>query len=536
MTVTRSGTDGAATPATSPATAPPPAPGTPSSLATRLGSLVSSIRSGFEGTPGRMRAVAAVTVLAAVVFGLLAGYSFRAADGALARAKANTDQLIRVQAIQNHVVQADADATNAFLVGGLEPAAQRADYTDCHLLGVPADRRGRQEPACRRGGAGRTERGARRVREHDRAGAGEQPPGTADRLPVPQGRQRRAARQALPPLKNLVDANNARAAEEFDNAGKAAVWLVVAGLLTLLVLGLGMFWLARRTRRYLNVPLAAAAAIVFVALVRGCHRPVRRRQQGRHRAGRCLRRHPVHGAGAHRRLRRQVQREPDADRPRLGCGLRDRLEGRGRGRPASDPRPRTEPGGRRPRHVAVGPVRDRARKRSGSSTTVGDWDGAVAWPRPRRPAPATSRSRSSTTARGRSCRRSARTRHPISTRPVAGCPSPLSWASSQGSWPPSSPGGASRSGWRSTDDPPPRRSGRPGHGGDALAGRRLLVRGRLRRPRQSRRRARHPRPPRAAPRLPRPPLAPTSRPPTACGPTPPTTPSRLPGRCRPGRT
>ena len=36
---------------------------------------------------------------------------------------------MRIQAIQTDVVQADADATNAFL-GGLEPAAQREDYTE----------------------------------------------------------------------------------------------------------------------------------------------------------------------------------------------------------------------------------------------------------------------------------------------------------------------------------------------------------------------------------------------------------------------
>ena len=269
MTVTRSGTVGAATPATSPATAPPPAPGTPSSLATRLGSLVSSIRSGFEGTPGRMRAVAAVTVLAAVVFGLLAGYSFRAADGALSRAKANTDQLIRVQAIQNHVVQADADATNAFLVGGLEPAAQRADYTDSissasQLIAEAA----KSQPADGEALGALNEALVAYASTIEQARAN-------NRQALPIGSQylkdasAELRAQALPPLKNLVDANNARAAEEFDNAGKAAVWLVVAGLLTLLVLGLGMFWLARRTRRYLNVPLATAAAIVFVALVLG---------------------------------------------------------------------------------------------------------------------------------------------------------------------------------------------------------------------------------------------------------------------------
>ena len=46
----------------------------------------------------------------------------------LYRAEADTNQLIRVQQIQTNLLIADATATNAFLVGGLEPPAQRAQY------------------------------------------------------------------------------------------------------------------------------------------------------------------------------------------------------------------------------------------------------------------------------------------------------------------------------------------------------------------------------------------------------------------------
>ena len=67
---------------------------------------------------------------------LAAGQAFRSADGALERAGANADQLVRIQAIQTNLVQADADATNAFLVGGLEPAGQRADYDGGDRVGL----------------------------------------------------------------------------------------------------------------------------------------------------------------------------------------------------------------------------------------------------------------------------------------------------------------------------------------------------------------------------------------------------------------
>ena len=37
---------------------------------------------------------------------------------------------MRVQDIQTSLLRADALATNAFLVGGLEPAEQRAEYDE----------------------------------------------------------------------------------------------------------------------------------------------------------------------------------------------------------------------------------------------------------------------------------------------------------------------------------------------------------------------------------------------------------------------
>ncbi len=74
---------------------------------------------------------------------------------------------------------------------------------------------------------------------------------------------------ALPALTNLVEANNDRVAEEFDNAGNAAWWLAISGLLALTILVLALVWLARRTRRYVNVPLAAGAVVVLVTLLIG---------------------------------------------------------------------------------------------------------------------------------------------------------------------------------------------------------------------------------------------------------------------------
>ena len=235
----------------------------------RLEAVRSSPRAGLAGTPGRLRALGALTVLAALLFGLAAGQAFRSADGALERAAANSDQLVRIQAIQTNVVQADADATNAFLVGGLEPAAQRADYTTAiasasRLIAEAAQHQPADGPAL--GALNQSLIAYASEIEQARANNRQALPIGAQYLKDASANLRS---DALPLLKNLVDANNERVAEEFDRAGRALLWLVVPGVLTLLVLGLALVWLARRTRRYVNLLLAAAALIVLVTLVVG---------------------------------------------------------------------------------------------------------------------------------------------------------------------------------------------------------------------------------------------------------------------------
>jgi hypothetical protein len=248
-----------------PAHAPAPTPGAHG----RLDAVRSSLRAGLAGTPGRLRGLGALTVLAAVVFGLAAGQAFRSADGALERAAANSEQLVRIQAIQTSVVQADADATNAFLVGGLEPAGQRADYTTAiasasRLIAEAAQHQPADGPAL--GALNQALIAYASEIEQARANNRQALPIGAQYLKDASATLRS---DALPLLKNLGDANNERVAEEFDRAGQAVLWLVVAGLLTLLVLVLALLWLARRTRRYVNLPLAAAAVIVLVTLVVG---------------------------------------------------------------------------------------------------------------------------------------------------------------------------------------------------------------------------------------------------------------------------
>jgi hypothetical protein len=223
----------------------------------------------MAGTPGRMRAVGIAAVVATLLFGLAAGQAFRTADGALGRAAANSDQLVRIQAIQTNVVQADADATNAFLVGGLEPAAQRADYTEAvasasELIAEAAQNQPADGTAL--GALNRSLVSYTSQVEQARANNRQALPIGAQYLKAASADLRA---DALPLLANLGEANNARVTQEFDRAARSAIWLVAGGLLALVVLVLSLVWLARRTRRYVNVPLAAAALLVLVTVVLG---------------------------------------------------------------------------------------------------------------------------------------------------------------------------------------------------------------------------------------------------------------------------
>ena len=57
----------------------------------------------------------------------------------------------------------------------------------------------------------------------------------------------------------LVDANEKRVDTEFDNVGYGTIWVVAGGVVALVVFVITLRWLARRTHRYVNVPIAAAA-------------------------------------------------------------------------------------------------------------------------------------------------------------------------------------------------------------------------------------------------------------------------------------
>jgi hypothetical protein len=235
-----------------PAPAPPPA----SRLAGR-----------FQDTPGRMRLVSAALVVVGLLVGLLAAQSFWTVDGALQRAGENAAQLVRLQDIQTRLVRADADATNAFLVGGLEPVEQRRDYDEAVArASEQVAFAARAQPAD--GEALAALNGA--IQDYT---ATVQVARANNRQALPVGAQylRNASAslraEALPLLDSLGQANQARAEAEFAAARRNWLGAVVACVLGLGILVAASVWLARRTHRYVSVPVVGAAAVVVLVLV-----------------------------------------------------------------------------------------------------------------------------------------------------------------------------------------------------------------------------------------------------------------------------
>jgi hypothetical protein len=252
MTLTAPGQPVTAT--ADPVTAPPSA----------LAVLRQAARSAFEGTPGRMRLYGAIAIVGCLVFGLFAFIAASSRAGALSSARSDAAQLVRVQAIRTNLVFADANLTNAFLVGGLEPPAARSAYEQ----GIAT--------------ASRTLADASGVDTHDAAALAEvndvitrytglvESARSNNRLGYPLGAAylRQAATllrtSALPALEDLGKTEQRRVDDAYSASARAMIWLVIGLLAGLAMLLVTQVWLSARTRRLINLPLLAATGGVLV--------------------------------------------------------------------------------------------------------------------------------------------------------------------------------------------------------------------------------------------------------------------------------
>ncbi|MDN5727254.1 MAG: hypothetical protein L0G99_15185 [Propionibacteriales bacterium] len=216
-------------------------------------------------TPQLLRIWMLISVASALVFGLVTMLTMINTADAQTRAADNTAQMIRVQEIQAKLLRADALATNAFLIGGLEPADQRADYDaaldDTSRLIVEASQ---AQPADREALIALNQvvtdyaAAMEQARANNRQGL---PAGAAYLEQASTGL--RAG--AMPVVDSLVQANESRATDEMDSLN--APWLVVLGIICILAQIGCCVWCARRFRRVVNVPLLISTALMALTWI-----------------------------------------------------------------------------------------------------------------------------------------------------------------------------------------------------------------------------------------------------------------------------
>lgn len=219
----------------------------------------------FSGTPGRMRLFGLIGIIAALALGASSVNALLSSRSAVERAAVNTEQVVRVQSIQVDLLRADALATSAFLIGGLESPASRASYEQA-MSSVASNI---AAAAAAQPADGRA-LGTLSAEVQAYAALVEQARSN-NRLGLPIGAQylREASSglraDAIPVVSAISEANRERATDEFERSN-SSLWLFIgaAGILVLVAVAV---WLARRTHRYINAPLTAGIALLLVALV-----------------------------------------------------------------------------------------------------------------------------------------------------------------------------------------------------------------------------------------------------------------------------
>ena len=230
------------------------------------------LRELFAGTPGRMRLFAGACAVACVLFGIGSGLSAWSSASAVQRAQANTEQVVRADTLAANLLLADATATNSYLRGGSQNAQDRQTYDDAlaeatRLVAQAAA--AQPQDAAALAALNSTIEDYSELAEHARAA-------NRQGLVVGQRYQQEASSglrsQSMPLITAVRDANTSRLVVG-DGIGETnwpvlqLVAQLLLGLLIVAALLLLWRWLARRTRRKVNVGVASAGALILVGLL-----------------------------------------------------------------------------------------------------------------------------------------------------------------------------------------------------------------------------------------------------------------------------
>jgi hypothetical protein len=222
------------------------------------------IADAFAGTPGRLRLFGAVAVAACLVFGGAGFLLVNHLDSSLGQERAHAAQLVRIQTIRTSLVKADANATNAFLVGGLEPADARAGYVD----GINTAAATLAAASNADSGSAANLQAVNKVLTNYAGLVESARANNRQGFPIGAAYLRQASKtirdDALPPLADLVSAERNRvdsSANTVANAQDGILLLLVVVLISLLVT---QIWLFRRTHRVFNLPMGLATTLVLL--------------------------------------------------------------------------------------------------------------------------------------------------------------------------------------------------------------------------------------------------------------------------------
>ena len=225
----------------------------------------SRFSAGLATTPGRLALATTVAVVACLLLGVTGFLAGNGQATALQDAQRDAAQLVGTQELRNDLVSADATATNAFLVGGLEPAEARARYeaslSEAAEAGpsLAATARGDGEAADLAAVADSVQRYAGLV-ESARANNRQGFPVGAAYLDQASAALRD---EVLPTIDEVAVSTSERVDADMGSVSLAQALLLFV-LLALVALGAVQLWLARRTHRVLNTGLAAASVALLV--------------------------------------------------------------------------------------------------------------------------------------------------------------------------------------------------------------------------------------------------------------------------------
>lgn len=216
-------------------------------------------------TPGRLALATTVAVVACLLLGVTGFLAGNGQAAALHDAQRDAAQLVGTQELRNDLVSADATATNAFLVGGLEPAEARERYEASlseaarAVPSLAATARGAGEAADLAAVSDSVQRYAGLV-ESARANNRQGFPVGAAYLDQASAALRD---EVLPTIDEVAVSTSQRVDADMGSISLAQALLLFV-LLALVALGAVQLWLARRTHRVLNTGLAAASVALLV--------------------------------------------------------------------------------------------------------------------------------------------------------------------------------------------------------------------------------------------------------------------------------